>query len=164
MYRGFVCSPAGSPTAVKCISLLFSSANQRQGGKHLKGFSSIIEAQWIYNHCQRTSHLQPPPSWWTDREKKLQSEREKEGKKKIGKAESLWELGHVVWVSMSTTVQGNRRSAEHPAVHWNSTLQEWQSNSCTGMWLHLCGCYLTLCGNWSSACSFIQALTSTVQL
>lgn len=53
----------------------FPPAKFSQSDKHLKGSSSIIKAQWIYNRRQRSSHLRPPgrsgrrqTEGWNDRE------------------------------------------------------------------------------------------------
>lgn len=71
-----------------------------------------MEAQWIYNPRQVK---QPLPACWG------MKERERAKKKRKKEPESLWELSHVVWDSLSTTEEGKMRGAEHPEVRWNSS-------------------------------------------
>lgn len=67
--------PVFKSVAPPILAPRFPPAKFSQSDKHLKGSSSIIKAQWIYNRRQRSSHLRPPgrsetrqTEDWNDRE------------------------------------------------------------------------------------------------
>lgn len=109
-WTNFLSLPAASLSICKSIRFLFHSCSKDRLMKSLKALLSTMEAQWTYNPCQVNQSPQPAAEW--------NREREREGKEE---PESLWELSHVAWDSLSMTEEGKMRGAEHPEVFWNSS-------------------------------------------